>query len=885
MQLAPGARLGPYEILAPIGAGGMGEVYKARDTRLDRTVAIKVSKEAFSERFEREARVAGSLNHPNLCQLYDVGPDYLVMEFIDGAPLESVDSTRKLLDIAVQIADGMAAAHAAGIVHRDLKPDNIFLTRDGRVKILDFGLAKAVATAALGGDATRTVTVTGAGTTIGTIAYMSPEQARGAADLRPQSDQFSFGLVLYELATGHRPFPRDSAAEIMTAIIREDAEPLPSTVPAPLRWIIERLLAKDPADRYDSTRDLYRELRQVRDRMSESSTAIQAATTAPVPQPGSRIRKRAIFTGLAAVLAAGAIGWLIAPSGGPDKFRFTPMEVSWESPSSAIWSPDGSAFTYVAGPSADRHIFVRYLNSPTPVILTHGSNDWLVAGWSPDGKRVIARGANPDGKTRYALFSVPVFGGDPVLIMPLDVLRVVPRVSQDGKALAAIGFDDQNKMSVYTASPVGSPLQRYTPAPFETSTTFNAPFAAFAPDGTWITLVVDAAGGRQMWKLPYPPGKAQPERIVPGLTTLSATPRWSWFPDGRNGIVSSSDEHSEDLWYAGVRSGLKRKLMGRTISSSENAPALSPDGKRLLFSQSRADYHLVSVSLADATATRLLSSEVLTGMPSWALHQPQFVYVSDRSGAPAIWMRGDGWDRAIVTPQGFPVGATYTFATPELSPGADRLVYTWIGLHGRFMNWISSVTGGPPVRMTNAVDAVERGGSWSPDGSSIAYWEYSNGTASLMIVKSTGEAAPVALHRSIGEMLPSWSPDGRWITYRDAPERGGLTLISPDGKTVRSFGEPDTIQVAFSPDSKRLYGIRVEPDRCALYSLDIATKEQKTIGYISRDFTPSSYSNPGIRLSVAPDGKSILYPMWRRSNSLWMLEGFDQPTWLDKLRQ
>ena len=144
MPLVPGACLGPYEILNPIGAGGMGEVYKARDTRLDRTVAIKVSKEAFSQRFEREARAVAALNHPNICQLYDVGPDYLVMEFVEGAPIASADSSRKLLDIAVQIADGLAAAHAAGIIHRDLKPDNILITRDGRVKILDFGLAKIV---------------------------------------------------------------------------------------------------------------------------------------------------------------------------------------------------------------------------------------------------------------------------------------------------------------------------------------------------------------------------------------------------------------------------------------------------------------------------------------------------------------------------------------------------------------------------------------------------------------------------------------------------------------------------------------------------------------------------------------------------------------------
>src|SRR5215471_2551254 len=205
MLLSPGTRLGPYETLAPLGAGGMGEVWKARDTRLDRIVAVKISQKEFSERFQLEARAIAALNHPNICQLYDVGPDYLVMEFVEGSPLARPHGTRKLLDVAVQVADGLSAAHTVSIVHRDLKPENILVTHDGRVKILDFGLAKLAATN-LNSDATMTMGITDAGTTVGTVNYMSPEQARGEVNLTPQSDQFSFGLILYELATGKRPF-------------------------------------------------------------------------------------------------------------------------------------------------------------------------------------------------------------------------------------------------------------------------------------------------------------------------------------------------------------------------------------------------------------------------------------------------------------------------------------------------------------------------------------------------------------------------------------------------------------------------------------------------------------------------------------------------------
>src|SRR5947209_3448872 len=278
-MLTASTRLGPYEIVGPLGAGGMGEVYRARDTRLGREVALKILPEIVANdaarraRFALEARAASALNHPNIVTVHDIGEEggvsYIVTELVEGESLRTLIErgpvpARKLIDIAAQIADGLAAAHAAGITHRDLKPENIMLTRDGRVKILDFGLAKVAAPAQDESTVTQGLG-TDPGTVMGTVAYMSPEQARGAA-VDSRSDQFSLGLILHEMATGDQAFRRPSIPETMTAIIRDDAPGLHASVPAPLRWMVERLLEKDPEERYASTKDLARDLRGIRER-------------------------------------------------------------------------------------------------------------------------------------------------------------------------------------------------------------------------------------------------------------------------------------------------------------------------------------------------------------------------------------------------------------------------------------------------------------------------------------------------------------------------------------------------------------------------------------------------------------------------------------------
>jgi eukaryotic-like serine/threonine-protein kinase len=314
MPLQPGERLGPYEILSPIGAGGMGEVYRARDPRLNRDVAIKVSAAQFSERFEREAEAIAALNHPNICQIYDVGPNYLVMECIDGVPIVSARDPRPLppaeaLRLATQIAAALEAAHVKGIIHRDLKPANILVTKDGVVKLLDFGLAKQCVDGAAAGDQTQTLGLTQAGTIMGTPAYMSPEQAEGRpADAR--SDLFSFGAVFYEVLAGRRPFSGNSAAATLGAIVHKEPDPL--NAPPGLQAIVLKCLSKSPEGRFQSVT----ELRQ----------ALEGAST----KSASAFKPRAAAAG--ALLVAGAIGiglYLKMPHNGGqiDSIAVLPLEI------------------------------------------------------------------------------------------------------------------------------------------------------------------------------------------------------------------------------------------------------------------------------------------------------------------------------------------------------------------------------------------------------------------------------------------------------------------------------------------------------------------------------------------------------------------------------
>jgi predicted Ser/Thr protein kinase len=482
MTLAAGSRIGAYEILSLLGAGGMGEVYRARDAKLGREIAVKVLPAGVSadpgrrQRFEQEARSASALNHPGIVTIYDIGSAdgviYIAMELVEGRTLRDLLAEqplpiRKLLEIGAQAAEGLAKAHAAGIVHRDLKPENLMITKDGFVKILDFGLAKLAEPVSEQVSVLPTAIAppTEPGTVMGTAGYMSPEQASGRP-LDFRSDQFSLGAILYEMVTGARAFQRKTGAETLVAIMREEPEPigqLNPKAPAPVRWIIERCLAKDPEERYASTKDLARDLASVRDHLSETSASGALAATEP-----ARVKRRGWLLPAAAALVLGAALALAARGllqGRPhSKLQFQRMTFQRGMISSARFAPDGQTVVYGAEwdgrpieifstrteghesrsmglPSADilsvsstgelavslnRHFILGFETSGTlaRVPLGGGAPREILenvqdADWSPDGKDLaVQTGRRTPWKEFHPPDPAGVLGVAPFLISP-----------------------------------------------------------------------------------------------------------------------------------------------------------------------------------------------------------------------------------------------------------------------------------------------------------------------------------------------------------------------------------------------------------------------------------------------------------------------------------
>ncbi len=885
MPLPPGSQLGPYEIVAPLGAGGMGEVYRARDPRLGREVALKVLPAELANdagrraRFEQEARAVAALNHPNVVAIHDVGEGYIVSELVVGETLTDIIQrgpvpARRLIDLAVQMADGVSAAHAAHITHRDLKPANIMVTGEGRVKILDFGLAKQSVFAAGAPDETVTVAQTTPGMILGTVHYMSPEQARGTpADHR--SDQFSLGLIFYEMATGRKAFDGASVVETMAAILKEDAPPLETPLPAPLRWAIERCLAKDPAERYESTRDLYHDLRNVRDHLTEASPA---ATTPVAPAKATAVRRpvgrkiAAAIAGLAALAGAFAAGWSFSGPRLPDQsaYRFLPFAFDQGIQSNPVWSPDGKAVAYASAPvnAGVQQVFVRYLDSPVPAQVTRIAEDARPIAWAPDGRRILFRSSRkPAG-----VWSISTTGGEPEPVLAFDSGLPVT-IAPDMKAAAFLRRGDDGIHSVWISSPLGAPAERYVPDAIASRALFNSPRLAFSPDGKWLLAWAKRDRNREeAWLMPYPPNTSTPpRRVLADLHSFAGTPTFSWWPDSRHivAVVQSDPGSPTELWLADTRSD--RRIVLTAGTAGQGAVAVSPDGNRAVFTEHPDNLDVVSVDLEHATVQRLIATDRDDYMPAWAPKQPLLVYATTRNGPPEIWLHSvTAGDRPLVTSRDFPAETTQWFAAPMLSPDADRVIYGRTDVEGRSQIWISAVSGGAPVPLTNDTDAAEFSGSWSPDGSWIAYLATRKGERDLLKVKSSGQATPVVVRPGIGATeVPVWSPNGDWILC-------GNDLVSPDGASVRSLGNHGSATYAFSQDGKLLYGLRNAGNQELLFSLNIASGAEHVIGDVGPNNQPGGGLHPGWRFSLSPDGKMMTYGAGYDKSNLWLMEGLSK---------
>ena len=426
MSLTAGTKLGPYEVIASVGAGGMGEVYRARDTRLGRDVAIKILPSSVSDdpdrlwRFEQEARAAGSLNHPNILVVHDIGDHdhapYVVCELLEGTTLREQLTgaplpARRAIDYAIQIARGLAAAHERGIVHRDLKPENLFVTRDGRVKILDFGIAKlAEREPAESGDALTEHAETDPGLVLGTVGYMSPEQVRGQR-VDHRSDIFSFGAVLYEMLAGKRAFKRDSSVETLNAILTDEPPDFPTadgTAPA-LDRVVRHCLEKSPEQRFQSARDVAFALEGVTNHSGQSAVIARAATP--------RASRARIAWALASLFLL-TTALLSILSLRRDRSEARPVRFEIPAPDggafqgilgiSSVISPDGLTLAMIVTAADGPRLYLRTLDSTIPRLL-HGTSGAYNPFWSPDSQWI---GFFADGRLKR----IGVAGGSPQTI-------------------------------------------------------------------------------------------------------------------------------------------------------------------------------------------------------------------------------------------------------------------------------------------------------------------------------------------------------------------------------------------------------------------------------------------------------------------------------------
>ncbi len=890
LALLPGARLGPYEVVDRIGSGGMGEVYRARDTRLGREVAIKVLLEAAAgdaarlRRFEREARSAAALNHPNIGTIYEVGDHdgtrFIAMELIEGQTLEDRLeagrlSVKELLALATQIARGLAKAHASGIVHRDLKPGNLMVTSDGLVKILDFGLARQTTPAA---DVASGITREGM--VLGTVQYMSPEQAAA----RPhdyRSDQFSFGAILYEMATGKRAFERDTAPQTLAAILEDDPEPLRTLnaeIPARLSAIVERCLAKDPVDRYDSTADLVREL------------ALVSETALPVPVGGPRRRWAATGLALVALLAAFAVyrhpSRPEVPAGRELPLEAVPFTSYAGREAEPTFSPDGSlvAFTW-DGESQDNYdIYVKAIGAEQPLRLTTDPARDGSPAWSPDGTRIAFIRDAPGGGSEVRL--IPPTGGPERRLGEVQGLAHQGLTwSPDGRFLAVVDRSSPgDRLGIFLLDAASGVKRRLT-----SSSTNSDILPSLSPDGRTVAFNRTLLG-RGPFVHVAPVAGGEPRELAP---TRFPRGRLAWIPGGREILFaavpaagdggppkpSSAGRAAASLWRVPADGGQARPLAG-----SEGAVdvAVSGDGHRLVYSQETMDLDIWRLDLRrrgspGEAQTRLIASTKDDANPQFSPDGQRVAFASTRSGNFEIWV-ADGQAGHLLQLTSF--GRDGYAGSPRWSPDGKAIAFDFsAGDTDNVDVYVMSASGGTPRRVTTSpvIDATP---TWSRDGRWIYFGSNRTGQWQVWKVPSSGEESGSARQVTRGGGFTAIeSTDGKYVYFTrrlsGTPDpQNSIWRMPVEGGTeevvIESFRSTPG---SWDLTAEGIYFVDQRPSTSGMqWVVRFLAFGQRNATEVARLRHPPFLGGPAV--SVSPDGRWMLSTQSQGESDLMLVEAF-----------
>ena len=772
-------QVGSYQLLALVGTGGMGEVYRARDTKLGREVAVKLLSDEIADaagrrRFQREAQTASSLNHPHILTVHDAGEadgrQYLVTELVDGGTLRDWAHAeprmwRSIVELLVGVADGLATAHTAGILHRDIKPENILVTRSGYAKLADFGLAKLHE--ASGPDASQAQTR--AGVVVGTIPYMSPEQAAGRP-LDARSDIFSFGVVLYELLAGRRPFAGDSELAMLQTLATATPPPLEARLPAALRNAVEKMLEKDSADRYQTMRDVVVDLRRLARQSGESVTP-----------PAVRPRSWRLVAAAASVLLALAALALVAGSGWLSQFRgpaamsgpqeYTQLTNFVDAVVSPAVSPDGRMLTYIRGDStfvARGEIYVQLLPGGEPVRLTNDGLQKMSPVFSPDGSR-IAYTAMGKSMSDWEMWTVPVLGGQPrQWLLNASGLTWMPSSGAAARVLFSELTGEGHHMAL-TSTTEGrlDPRRMYMPS----ETTGMAHRSVVSPDGRWA-LVVEMDFAWQPCRLVPLEGGATARAVGPPSAPCTYA---AWSPDGRWMYFSANTGSGYHTWRQRFPDGRPEQVT--TGVTDEQGLAFFPDGRSFVTSIG-VDQN--TVWLHDSQGDRQITSQGYAYQPRLSADGNRLYYLLRSGVSTRTWVTGELWVADLRSGQHQRLFPDLLIEDYTISLDGTRVVFTAVTDERHFPVWIAELDGRSPPRRLADIKASRA--VFGPDGD---VFFMTRGVPGLHRITPDGSA-----RRTHFPDLDGWlydiSPDGRWAAIGTGRP---IRMYPLDGGTVVTLCE------------------------------------------------------------------------------------------------